>query len=112
MICLTRVTLFSLVSFCPAILLRFILDYIVSPDIISQNDAWLYVRGLLVAGVISGIADCQCEWIGRKISVRLRAILIDETFTKILDRRTTRPLKIEQENPSRETLATDGTFLI
>ncbi|KAL6904509.1 P-loop containing nucleoside triphosphate hydrolase protein [Trichoderma evansii] len=95
--------LFSLGSFSPAILLRFILDYLESQNAKSRNNAWLCVAGLLVAGVITGVADCQCEWLGRKIS----------TFTKVLDRRVTRPAKLskDQENSSQDTSATDGNIL-
>ncbi|KAL7907490.1 P-loop containing nucleoside triphosphate hydrolase protein [Trichoderma velutinum] len=105
--------LFSLTSFCPAFLLRFILDYLQSPSTMPQNNAWLCVWGLLVAGIITGIADCQCEWLGRKISVRLRAILIDGIFSKVLKKRLTRPAKssAEQENFSGDIHATDGTIL-
>lgn len=105
--------LFSLVSFFPAILLRFILDYLESPSNKSRNNAWLCVAGLLVAGIITGIAECQCEWSGRKVSVRLRAILIDEIFTKALGRRVTMPTKVseDQENSLQNTRATDGHIL-
>ncbi|KAJ5195643.1 uncharacterized protein N7498_009081 [Penicillium cinerascens] len=105
--------LFSLTSFCPAILLRIILGYLESPETMSRNNAWLCVGGLLVAGIITGIADCQCEWLGRKISVRLRAILINEIFTKMLRRRVTRPARVseEQEDFPQESHATDGNVL-
>lgn len=105
--------LFSLLSFCPAFLLRFILDYLESPSTTSRNNAWLCVAGLLVAGVATGIADCQCEWLGRKVSVRLRAILINDIFTKVLSRRIARPAKAsgDLENSSQDTSATDGNIL-
>lgn len=37
--------LLSLASFCPAILLPFILDYMESRDTTSRNNAWLCVGG-------------------------------------------------------------------
>lgn len=105
--------LFSLTSFCPAFLLRYILDYLDSPSTMSRNNAWLCVGGLLVAGIVTGIADCQCEWLGRKISVRLRAILIDQIFSKVLKKRISRSTKSspEQGNSSDDIHATDGTIL-
>ncbi|KAL6803468.1 P-loop containing nucleoside triphosphate hydrolase protein [Trichoderma sp. SZMC 28012] len=105
--------LFSLTSFCPAFLLRYILDYLDSPTTMSRNNAWLCVGGLLVAGIVTGIADCQCEWLGRKISVRLRAILIDQIFSKVLKKRISRSTKSspEQGNSSDDIHATDGTIL-
>lgn len=105
--------LFSLASFFPAILLRFILDFLESPNTMSRNNAWLCVGGLLVAGIVTGVAECQCEWLGRKTSVRLRAILINEIFSKVLGRRVTRPAKIsaEQEESSQVLRASDGNIL-
>ncbi|KAM6481845.1 P-loop containing nucleoside triphosphate hydrolase protein [Trichoderma sp. SZMC 28011] len=95
--------LFSLTSFCPAFLLRYILDYLDSPSTMSRNNAWLCVGGLLVAGIVTGIADCQCEWLGRKISI----------FSKVLRKRISRPTKSspEQGNTSDDIHATDGTIL-
>ncbi|KAJ5725678.1 uncharacterized protein N7483_007035 [Penicillium malachiteum] len=105
--------LFSLTSFCPAILLRVILSYVESPETVSRNDAWLCVGGLLVTGIITGISDCQCEWLGRKVSVRLRAILINEIFAKALMRRVTRPSekKDDGESQAQDSQATDGNIL-
>ncbi|KAK0755466.1 LOW QUALITY PROTEIN: hypothetical protein N5P37_011974, partial [Trichoderma harzianum] len=105
--------LFSLTSFCPAFLLRYILDYLDSPSTMSQNNAWLCVGGLLVAGIVKGIADCQCESLGRKISVRLRAIMIDQIFSKVLKKGISRPTKSspEEGNSSGDIHATDGTIL-
>ncbi|KAL7781916.1 P-loop containing nucleoside triphosphate hydrolase protein [Trichoderma afarasin] len=105
--------LFSLTSFCPAFLLRYILDYLDSPSTMSRSNAWLCVGGLLVAGIVTGIADCQCEWLGRKISVRLRAILIDQIFSKVLRKRISRPTKSspEEGSSSDDIHATDGTIL-
>ncbi|KAL6820087.1 P-loop containing nucleoside triphosphate hydrolase protein [Trichoderma sp. SZMC 28015] len=95
--------LFSLTSFCPAFLLRYILDYLDSPSTMSRNNAWLCVGGLLVAGIVTGIADCQCEWLGRKISI----------FSKVLRKRISRPTKSspEEGNSSDDIHATDGTIL-
>ncbi|KKP02562.1 ATPase [Trichoderma harzianum] len=79
----------------------------------SQNNAWLCVGGLLVAGIVTGIADCQCEWLGRKISGRLRAILIDQIFSKVLKKGISGPTKSspEEGNSSGDIHATDGTIL-
>ncbi|KAJ5738957.1 hypothetical protein N7493_002112 [Penicillium malachiteum] len=79
----------------------------------SRNNSWLCVGGLLVTGIITGVSECQCEWLGRKVSVRLRSILINEIFTKALMRRVTRPSKKKNDGEcqAQHNQATDGNIL-
>ena len=77
----------SLTIYIPAMLLRFIIEYLQSPDRMASSTAWMCVAGLLVFGVMTGVAECRCEWIGRKIGIKLRAILISEVYGKLLRRR-------------------------
>ena len=81
--------LMSLVVFLPAWLIRFILKYLESLDdlFMTRSTAWLCVLGILIAGVVNVVADCQSEWIGRKISVRMRSILSSAIYSKTLLRK-------------------------
>ncbi|KAH8816638.1 putative ATP-dependent bile acid permease [Xylogone sp. PMI_703] len=83
----TWAAIMSVAMFVPAVLLRLILDYLESPDIMTRMTAWLCVAGLFVSGVLFSLADCHCEWIGRRISTKMRAILINELYTKALRRK-------------------------
>ncbi|KAK7532705.1 ATP-dependent bile acid permease-like protein [Phyllosticta citricarpa] len=73
--------------FAPTILLKLILEYVENPSTTPKNAAWFYVILLFLSGVISALADGQALWIGRKICIRLRAIIIGEIYAKALKRR-------------------------
>ncbi|KAF1915468.1 ATP-dependent bile acid permease-like protein [Ampelomyces quisqualis] len=74
-------------TFAPTLLLKAILEYIERPDYTPRNAAWFYVILLFVSGSLSALADGQALWIGRKICIRLRAVIIGEIYAKALKRR-------------------------
>jgi len=78
---------FALFTFLPTILLRQILLYVEHPDTRSRELAWFYVIGLFMASVLQSIANGQALWIGRRICIRLRAIVVGEVYAKALRRR-------------------------
>ncbi|KAF9891211.1 hypothetical protein FE257_004775 [Aspergillus nanangensis] len=81
-------TIFSnLFTYLPTILLRAILQYIEDPSSTTPNAAWLYAALLFFSGAIQGVADGQALWIGRKMGVKLRAIIIGEIYAKALRRK-------------------------
>jgi ABC-type multidrug transport system fused ATPase/permease subunit len=51
------------------------------------NAAWLYVILLFVSACVQTLADGQALWIGRKICLKLRAIIIGEVYSKALRRK-------------------------
>ena len=73
--------------FIPTLLLKAILEYVEDPLSVSRSTAWLYVVLLLVAGLISGAADGQALWRGRKICIQLRAVMVGEIYAKTLRRK-------------------------
>ncbi|KAK4621385.1 ABC transporter 7 [Fulvia fulva] len=77
----------GVVTFVPTLLLKVILEYVEEPTQTPRNAAWLYVILLFVSGVINAISSGQALWIGRKICIRLRAIIIGEIYAKALRRR-------------------------
>ena len=78
---------YALFTFLPTVLLRQILLYVESPTTRSREAVWIYVIGLFLASVFSSIANGQALWIGRRICVQLRAIIIGEVYSKALRRR-------------------------
>jgi ABC-type multidrug transport system fused ATPase/permease subunit len=74
-------------TFAPTLLLKVILEYIEKPEYTPRNAAWFYVILLFVSGCLSALADGQALWIGRKICIRLRAVIIGEIYAKALKRR-------------------------
>jgi len=75
------------VTFVPTLLLKVILEYIEDPRSTPRNAAWFYVILLFVSGVVNALSSGQALWIGRKICIRLRAIIIGEIYAKALRRR-------------------------
>ena len=74
-------------TFAPTILLRQILLYVEHPDTRSREIVWLYVIGLFICSVFSSIGNGQALWIGRRICLRLRTIIVGEVYAKALRRR-------------------------
>ena len=74
-------------TFAPTLLLKAILEYIEDPDSAPRNVIWLYVILLSFTDVLRSFADGQALWIGRKICIRLRAIIIGEIYSKALRRK-------------------------
>lgn len=95
----------SIAVFIPPILIRLILEYMESPAGTARNTAWLYVGEILSSGLLAGIADCQCEWIGHKISAKLRTLLVSEIYAKVL-RRIGSPV---QTTPKSNDASTEGS---
>ncbi|KAL2830906.1 hypothetical protein BDW59DRAFT_140932 [Aspergillus cavernicola] len=81
-------TMFSnLFTYLPTLLLKVILEYVEDPRSSTPNAAWLYAVLLFCSGAIQGVADGQALWIGRKMGVKLRAIIIGEIYAKALRRK-------------------------
>lgn len=81
-------TVFSnLFTFLPTLLLKAILEYVEDPRSTPRNAAWLYAILLFCSGAVQGTADGQALWIGRKLGVKLRAIIIGEIYAKALRRK-------------------------
>jgi ABC-type multidrug transport system fused ATPase/permease subunit len=77
----------GLVTFVPTLLLSLILRYVEDPSQTPRNAAWLYVILLFVSGCVNALSSGQALWIGRKVCIRLRAIIIGEIYAKALRRR-------------------------
>ncbi|KAF2810986.1 uncharacterized protein BDZ99DRAFT_415278 [Mytilinidion resinicola] len=74
-------------TFAPTLLLKAILEYMEKPENTPRNAAWFYVILLFVSGCASALADGQALWLGRKICIRIRAVIIGEIYAKALKRR-------------------------
>ena len=74
-------------TFVPTLLLKAILEYVENPDEIPVNAAWFYVILLACSSIAEGVTNGQGLWIGRKICIRLRAVIIGEIYAKALRRK-------------------------
>lgn len=74
-------------TFAPTLLLKAILEYIESDDGTPRNVVWLYIILLAFTDIIRSLLDQQALWIGRKVCIQLRAIIIGEIYAKALRRK-------------------------
>ncbi|KAJ5573698.1 uncharacterized protein N7459_008125 [Penicillium hispanicum] len=77
----------NLFVFVPSLLLKAILEYVEDPRSTTPNAAWLYAILLFCSAIVQGVADGQALWIGRKMGVKIRAIIIGEIYAKALRRK-------------------------
>ncbi|KAJ5775299.1 uncharacterized protein N7511_000310 [Penicillium nucicola] len=77
----------NLFVFMPSLLLKAILEYVEDPRSTTPNAAWLYAILLFCCATVQGVADGQALYIGRKMGVRIRAIIIGEIYAKALRRK-------------------------
>ncbi|OAA53855.1 ATP-dependent bile acid permease [Cordyceps fumosorosea ARSEF 2679] len=74
-------------TFAPTMLLKYILEYVENPDAAPRNVIWLFVILLPVLDTIRSISDNISLWTGRKICIRMRAIIIGDVYAKALRRK-------------------------
>ncbi|RDW35808.1 P-loop containing nucleoside triphosphate hydrolase protein [Yarrowia lipolytica] len=78
---------YSLVTFIPTVLLKSLLSYVDDPSGTPKNVAWLYVIGMLLASILNNVGQGQCLFIGRRICVRMRSVIIGEIYSKAMRRK-------------------------
>ena len=95
----------NLFTFAPTLLLKAILEYLEDPGDTPRNAAWFYVILLFFSGAVQGIADGQALWIGRKITIQLRGIIIGEIYSKALRRKAAASAETEKKGEEEEEKA-------
>ncbi|AMD21014.1 HEL267Cp [Eremothecium sinecaudum] len=73
-------------AFIPTILLRRVLEYVEDQSTAPQNLAWFYVFSMFLCRVVVAICQSQALFFGRRVCVRMKAIIISEIYTKALRR--------------------------
>lgn len=87
----------SVFMFMPTLILKAILEYLEDPTPAARSTAWLNVILLFVAGIIQATGDGQSLWIGRKICINIRAVIIGEVYSKVLRRKAAAAIEKEPE---------------
>ena len=94
-------------TFVPTLLLKAILEYVENPQDTPINAAWFYVVLLACSAIAESVTNGQGLWAGRKICIRLHAIIVGEVYAKALRRKAaaaTDTLLGEEKKKSDETL--------
>ncbi|PKS07256.1 hypothetical protein jhhlp_005858, partial [Lomentospora prolificans] len=94
-------------TFAPTLLLKAILEYVETPDAAPINVLWLYVILLPLIDVVRSVADGIALWIGRKICIRIRAIIVGEIYAKALRRKaaTTKDTVLGDEKKNKADIS-------
>lgn len=74
-------------TFAPTMLLKAILEYVEHPEAAPRNVLWLLVILLPITDLIRSFGDNRALWIGRKVCINIRAILVGEIYAKALRRK-------------------------
>lgn len=77
----------GLFTFAPTLLLKAFLEYVENPQDKPVNAAWFYMILLAASSCIKAITDGQALWKGRRICIRLRAVIVGEIYAKALRRK-------------------------
>ncbi|KAL8704270.1 MAG: hypothetical protein Q9201_002580 [Fulgogasparrea decipioides] len=77
----------GLFTFVPTIILKLFLEFVEDPESTPVNAAWFYIILLALSSCFEAVANGQALWIGRKICIRLRAVIIGEIYAKSLRRK-------------------------
>ncbi|CAK7894389.1 ATP-dependent bile acid permease [[Candida] anglica] len=79
----------ALLIFAPSLLLKKILEYVENPEVNSKNLAWCFVFGMPIFKMLDSISSGCSLFIGRRVCLKMRAIIIGEVYAKALRRRIT-----------------------
>lgn len=77
----------SFFVFGPPFFLKKILEFVEDPTQTSREVVWIYVFGMFACVIASNVMVGQSLYIGRKICIQVRAIIIGEIYAKALRRK-------------------------
>ncbi|OLN86882.1 ATP-dependent bile acid permease 2 [Colletotrichum chlorophyti] len=97
-------------TFAPTMLLKSILEYVERPQNAPVNVLWLYVILLPVLDIVRSFADNMALWIGRKVCIRIRAIMVGEIYAKALRRKAAAGKDKELGQKKSSTAGKQGFF--
>ena len=74
-------------TFAPTLLLKAFLEYVEDPADTPVNAAWFYITLLALSSCVKAVAAGRALWLGRRICIRLRAVIVGEIYAKSLRRK-------------------------
>lgn len=92
----------SFLIFGPSLLLKKLLEYVQDPSLYPTNVAWSFVLLMPVVKIFDSFASGISLFLGRRVCVRMRAIIIGEVYAKALRRRITVAEKDESEEEQKK----------
>ncbi|KTW28893.1 hypothetical protein T552_01522 [Pneumocystis carinii B80] len=104
-------TLFTIMSFAPVIFLKLILEYIDNPKNQTKEAVWMYVIGMFFSSVISTFFMSQSYYVGRKLCIKIRSVLVGEIYSKALRRHNNSRSLTSNDDTIDSFQATIGTII-
>ena len=77
----------GLFTFVPTLILKAFLEFVEDPTATPINAAWFYMILLAISSCVKAITDGQSLWVGRKVCIRLQAVIVGEVYAKSLRRK-------------------------
>ncbi|SCU78640.1 LAFA_0A07668g1_1 [Lachancea sp. 'fantastica'] len=77
----------SVLSFVPTLLLKRILEYVDDQSTAPKHLAWFYVCAMFFCRIAVAICQSQALFLGRRVCIRMKAIIISEIYSKALRRK-------------------------
>ena len=100
----------GLFTFAPTLLLKAFLEYVENPSGTPVNAAWFYILLLGLSSCVKAITDGQALWLGRKICIRLRAVIIGNIYAKALRRKAAAGTDTVLGEESKKTTGSNGNI--
>lgn len=97
----------SVSIFLPTILLKKVLEYVEDPSTTTRSMAWCLVLLMPITKLIDSLCSGFSLFIGRRVCVRMRAIIIGEVYAKAL-RRKISINDVSDDEPSEEQKSVDS----
>ncbi|KAG7664937.1 YBT1 [[Candida] subhashii] len=79
----------SVLIFGPSLLLKKVLEYVADPEVFPKNLAWTFVLLMPLVKMSDSISSGCSLFLGRRVCVRMKAIIIGEVYAKALRRKIT-----------------------
>lgn len=81
----------AILIFSPSVLLKRILEYVSEPATTPATLAWLFVFLMLFLRLLDSMASGRSLFLGRRVCIRMKALIIAQVYAKALRRRITAP---------------------
>ncbi|KAI5958337.1 YBT1 [Candida theae] len=101
----------SMLVFGPSVLLKQVLEYVADPDSISANLAWTFVFMMPIVKVLDSICSGCSLFLGRRVCVRMKAVIIGQVYAKALRRRITVTETDSTDSTEKESTAELGAII-
>ncbi|CCH46915.1 ATP-dependent bile acid permease [Wickerhamomyces ciferrii] len=92
----------TLILFTPTLLLKKILEFVEDESTTSKSLAWYYVFLMFGFKLLASVSSGQALFLGRRVCIRLKSIIISEIYAKALRKKLATTNKKDDEDEKTE----------